>query len=160
MIKYVQNKNLLVWFEEQKEPCGIIHSCNCFHTMGAGIAKQIALKYPEALEADKRTPYGDIKKLGTFSVATVKNAPNNRIYNVFGQYRYGRDKRYTSYDALAEALPKVAEQALEIELTKLGLPFNMGCKLGGGRWEIVKAIIDTAFSDLTSLDVYICRYES
>lgn len=33
----------------------LIHGCNCFHTMGAGIARQIAQEFPQALETDKMT---------------------------------------------------------------------------------------------------------
>ena len=47
----------------------IVHGCNCFNTMGAGIALAVKRKYPEAYEVDKRTKYGDINKLGTISVA-------------------------------------------------------------------------------------------
>ena len=50
---------------------GFIHSCNCFHTFGAGIALQIKRKYPELYEADaKHGPAGDRNRLGTFS--TIK----------------------------------------------------------------------------------------
>ena len=28
----------------------LIHGCNCFHTMGAGIARQIVREFPQALE--------------------------------------------------------------------------------------------------------------
>ena len=46
--------NLLNSFE--KDFNVILHGCNCFSTMGAGIAKQIAEKYPEAYRADKSSP--------------------------------------------------------------------------------------------------------
>lgn len=45
----------------------LIHGCNCFHTMGAGIARQIAREFPQALETNKMTAYGDPDKLGTLS---------------------------------------------------------------------------------------------
>ena len=36
----------------------IIHGCNCFCTMGAGIAASIRLEFPEALSADADTKKG------------------------------------------------------------------------------------------------------
>ncbi len=36
----------------------IIHGCNCFCTMGAGIAKGIKTQFPEAYRADQRTRKG------------------------------------------------------------------------------------------------------
>lgn len=41
----------------------LIHGCNCFHTMGKGVAKQIAREFPQALEADKMTMHGCLSKL-------------------------------------------------------------------------------------------------
>jgi O-acetyl-ADP-ribose deacetylase (regulator of RNase III) len=159
MIKYLENKNLLTWFEEQKEPCAIAHQCNCFHTMGGGIARQISSRYPEALEADKDTPYGDKTKLGLFSVALVKGSKDKLIYNVYGQHRYGTEKRHTSYDALVEGLARVQQDAQSNGLTKLGIPYNMGCKLGGGEWQIVKSIVEVTFAGNICFDLYVCRYE-
>ena len=37
----------------------IIQGCNCFHTMGAGIAKYIKQDFPEAFAADKQ--FEDLK---------------------------------------------------------------------------------------------------
>ena len=45
----------------------IVHGCNCMCTMGAGIAKQIKQKFPEAYRVDCQTKKGDRSKLGTIS---------------------------------------------------------------------------------------------
>lgn len=50
----------------------IIHGCNCFHTMGAGIAKQIRQYFPEAYVADLHTGRGDLRKLGSYSHVLIK----------------------------------------------------------------------------------------
>src|SRR5215831_95482 len=49
----------------------IAHGCNCFCTMGAGIAKGVAIAFPEAYEADQRTLKGDRAKLGTCTSADI-----------------------------------------------------------------------------------------
>ncbi len=49
----------------------IIHGCNCFCTMGAGIAKAIREQYPAAYEADLATEKGNRGKLGSYSSAVV-----------------------------------------------------------------------------------------
>ena len=48
----------------------IIHGCNCFCTMGAGIARSIKECFPEAYEADCKTKRGKLSKLGSLSFAT------------------------------------------------------------------------------------------
>ena len=47
----------------------IIHGCNCMCEMGAGIAKVIRSRFPEAYEADLKTEKGSRDKLGTISYA-------------------------------------------------------------------------------------------
>lgn len=49
----------------------IVHGANCQCVMCAGIAKAIRDVFPEAYEADRRTPKADRSKLGTISFAQV-----------------------------------------------------------------------------------------
>ena len=58
----------------------IVHGCNCFHAMGAGVAAAIASRYPSALTADKATDFGDAAKLGTISTVDVSCA-GQQVYN-------------------------------------------------------------------------------
>ena len=57
----------------------IVHGCNCFRDMGAGIAKAIAAACPQALVADRATAKGDRSKLGTISTAEVREGEHNLI---------------------------------------------------------------------------------
>ena len=135
---------------------GIIHQANCQNTMGSGIAREIRARYPEAYEVDCKTIVGDYKKLGTFS-SVKTNDGKFVIYNCYSQYRYGREKRHTNYEAVYTGLSSIEQNARELGLTTLSLPYNMGCMLGGGSWRIVSVIIDEVFKD-SPIDLYICRY--
>jgi len=135
---------------------GIIHQANCFHTMGGGIARRIKEKFPQAYEADVKSGSRGSNRLGTFSVAVLPS--NFHIYNVYGQYNYGAQVRQTSYDALCKGLERVEAHARENGLNSLGLPKRMGCVLGGGSWNIVRAIIGDIF-DNSPLELHICNYE-
>ena len=118
----------------------IIHGCNCFNTMGSGIAKTIKNVFPEALEADARTIYGDKNKLGSFSLTKVINNNDNIIIivNAYTQYKYGRDKVYADYNAIKKVF-------IEIQKTfhglRIGYPY-IGAGLAGGDWNIISKIID------------------
>lgn len=159
MIYSLENTNLLTWLRERNTPAGIVHQANCFHTMGAGIAKQIALQFPEAAEADRRDSVrGDRNKLGGFTYAQVLADPTRLVYNLYSQYTFGHGKQ-TLYDPMVEGLERIRVHAISKGLTKLGIPCNMGCTLGGGNWRIVRVILDTIFKDEPDLDLYICRYE-
>ena len=67
----------------------IVHGANCFNTMGAGIAGQIARKYPQAYKADAdfEIPVGSINRLGTFSYTSIEK--KGVIINAYTQYRTG-----------------------------------------------------------------------
>jgi len=133
---------------------GIIHQANCMHIMGGGIALRIRNKWPEAYEADLKTPKSDPKKLGTFSVAVLPS--NFHIYNLYSQFNIGFG-RMTNYEAVATGLSAIKYHAANAGLKTLGLPKFMGCKLGGGDYRIVRAIIEVEFEN-SPLDLYICNY--
>ena len=149
MIKELEHTDLLSYSLD-----GIIHSCNCQHIMGGGIARLIKNKFPEAYEADLKTPLSDRTKLGTFSLAVLPS--NFHIYNMYGQFNIGPG-RNTSYDAFDIGLRSIEEHAVNSGLSKIGLPARIGCVLGGGSWRIIHAMIYDIFSP-SKLDLFICDY--
>jgi O-acetyl-ADP-ribose deacetylase (regulator of RNase III) len=115
----------------------IAHCCNCFCTMGAGIAPQIKHKFPEAYAVDCETTKGDINKLGTISY-TKKSTPT--VVNLYGQYDYtGRrtGQMDLDYDALRKALKAMKEKFTG---KTFGLPM-IGAGLAGGDWNVIEKII-------------------
>src|ERR1700741_2001008 len=91
----------------------IVHGCNCFNTMGSGIAREIKAKYPEAYVADTRYgKAGDYDKLGKFSFAAVKMDPDKpfMIANAYTQFEFGQTAEkpdlfeYTSFDMILQKL--------------------------------------------------------
>jgi O-acetyl-ADP-ribose deacetylase (regulator of RNase III) len=115
----------------------IVHGCNCFHTMGAGVARAIAKKYPEAEIADSLTAYGKAHKLGFYSFATVGG---KTIVNAYTQYGYGGDTRELDYNALVDVMERILSDFSHdtVAMSKIG------CGLAGGDWRIVKAILESA----------------
>lgn len=79
----------------------IVHGCNCFCTMGAGIANQIKHQFPEAYQADVQTAKGDRGKLGSCSSATIEGQYGAcRVVNAYTQYQYRGKGVKVDYDAL------------------------------------------------------------
>lgn len=67
----------------------IIHGCNCFCTMGAGIAKVIKQEFPEAYLPDLQTEVGSREILGSYSLASItRNDINFIIVNAYTQYNW------------------------------------------------------------------------
>lgn len=88
----------------------VVHGCNCFNTMGAGLARQIREQYPQAYTADCATPEGDgIAKLGTYTQAS---AGTFTIINAYTQYDFNRHGsradvfEYTAFQLILEKLAR------------------------------------------------------
>lgn len=136
----------------------IAHGCNCFCTMGAGIAPLMAKAFlcnmfPKEMSLQK----GNIDKLGTIDYET-RYLSNSILYvvNAYTQYYYGKNspgcERPLDYSALELCMRKINH----IFAGKhIGLP-QIGCGLAGGQWEIVKGIIQ---KELQNCDVTVVIYE-
>ena len=137
--------NLLDYFRLQQFDT-IIHGCNCFNTMGAGIAKQIKDQYPQAYEADKKTRRGDISKLGDYSYEILNQREYAQIIiNAYTQYKWGGYKP-VDYNAIEKVFTKLNEWDT-LAQTSIGIPF-IGAGLAGGDWSRIKAIIESVTPNL------------
>lgn len=137
----------------------ICHSCNCFHTFGLGLAKEIKQRFPEAYEADLKTPKGNLSKVGTVSIARInrEGVKVKYVINCYTQFKYGKGERHTDYEAMYTCLETIRAKVTNSKL-RIGIPYRMGCNLGGADWEIVRQMIFSVFGD-TPKQVYICCKE-
>ncbi len=124
---------------------GIVHCCNLFHTWGAGIAKLMAQKFPDAYQADLKTTYGSENKLGNFSYAPCNDIT---VFNLYGQIGIGNDgsplERNCQYDFIHDGLIRICQHIAESYMGEYVLAMPMiGCGLAGGDEKIVRAILES-----------------
>lgn len=115
----------------------VIHGCNCFHIMGAGIAYQIAKLFPEAEKVDKASIYGSREKLGCYTSSEVLR--DNKafiIVNGYTQYSFG-GKINVDYQAVQDLFRKIAK---DFSGLRIAYP-RIGAGLAGGDWNVIKRII-------------------
>lgn len=140
----------------------IVHGCNCFNTMGSGIAGQIREKYPKAYLVDQLTQSGDKDKLGKFTQVHIsgtnytyhKTHVSFTIINAYTQYDFGSEKRHLDYDAVKSVFKqiKLLYDMNYMAPVRIGIP-KIGAGLAGGDWEEIEKIIDSiGFSDLTCVN--------
>ncbi len=126
----------------------ILHGCNCFCSMYAGIANQIRRAFPEAWEADQTTRVGDKNKLGSFSAAQVSR-PGLRliVLNCYVQYHYEGTGTLLDYEALALCMRAIKKR---YGGKCMAVP-KIGAGLAGGEWEKIRTIVTEELSgeDLT-----------
>lgn len=115
----------------------IVHGCNCYCTMGAGIAKGIKKHFPEAYKADLKTEKGARTKLGTFSFAKTK-VNSLIVVNAYTQYHWKGNGRKVDYDAVRSVFKGIKEH---FSGNKIAYP-AIGAGLAGGDWKTIAQIIE------------------
>ena len=103
----------------------IVQGCNCFNTMGGGIAREIAEKYPSAARVDRSTQYGDYNKLGNW---TEFDTGRFKIINAYTQYNMSTGEDVFEYTAFALICQKLIHSYGD---KRIGLPY-IGMGLAGG----------------------------
>lgn len=127
----------------------VVHGCNCFCTMGAGIARQLSNKYPQVALVDKMTKTGDKNKLGRYTSTLVTNT---LVVNLYTQYSFGNKKRHFNYAAFLVGLRSLFQLFPQ---AKFGLP-KIGAGLAEGDWNKIEQIIE----DLSeNIDVTVYNYK-
>ena len=130
----------------------IVHGCNCFCTMGAGIARSIRTQFPEAFQADLDTEEGDRAKLGDFSQATVvQNGHAITVINAYTQFHYSGRGVLADYDAIRSVFRKLK---VRFSGKRFGFPL-IGAGLAGGDWQVISEIIE---QELQGEDFTLVKY--
>ena len=136
----------------------ICHQANIRNTFGAGIAKQIKIRYPSAYIADVNASNNNQAILGGYSYCKIST--NKYIFNLYGQDLHTESiaGSATSYDAIYSALNNMKKKVFELYsnsiygetegfIPHIGFPYYMGCNLGGGNWELYKKIIEVCIGN-------------
>jgi O-acetyl-ADP-ribose deacetylase (regulator of RNase III) len=127
----------------------IAHGCNCYCTMGAGIAYAIKRAFPEAYEADIQTIKGDKNKLGTCSFATIyRNSQSFIVVNAYTQFDYRGKGVKVDYDAVRACMRWIQTN---FGTAHIGMP-KIGAGLAGGDWSIIRNIINQELENITVVE--------
>ena len=122
----------------------IVHGCNCFCTMGAGIAKGIKAAFPQAYEADLATQRGDRAKLGTCTSAEIdQNGTPLIVVNAYTQFDWRGGGSKVDYNAMRSCMRWIKEHHAG---KRIGLP-KIGAGLAGGDWPRIVTIIEEELAE-------------
>ena len=113
----------------------VVQGCNCFNTMGGGIAREIRERYPMATTVDNETLKGDYNKLGNYTTAFTGKF---LIVNAYTQYNMSQGQDVFEYTAFQLILNKLT---FAYPGKRFGLPY-IGCGLAGGEQETIIDMIE------------------
>ena len=130
----------------------IVHQTNCKGAMGAGIAKQIAMRYPQTNSIYRGLCWkhkdNSRELLGT---CLYTREANYVICNAFGQDGFSRYRIQTEYDMLKKCFEDIANKYAG---KKIGLPYKIGCGLAGGDWNVVESMILEILDPVCDVFIY------
>jgi O-acetyl-ADP-ribose deacetylase (regulator of RNase III) len=133
----------------------IVHGQNCGCNMDDGIAKTIALEFPEAFQADLQTRPWDRSKLGTYSQARVAAGV---VVNAYVQFHFNglgpNGGPLTDYNAMRSVF-RALRQEFGGRSLRFGVP-AIGAARAGGDWLVISAIID---EELAGEDVTFVEFD-
>ena len=136
---------------KSKEISVLAHGCNCFNTMGSGIAAEIAKFFPDAVISDKMTKYGDINKLGNIDIVYIQHEEDDlveeTVVNCYTQFSPGAD---VSYAAIEMCLRKLNQ---EFKGRHIAMP-RIGAGVAGGNWLLIRELIRKCCADCDVTIIY------
>lgn len=138
----------------------ITHGCNCFCTMGAGIAVPMAKTFGvDKYTLEHPSKRGSISKLGNIETK-LQSFPSGNLYvvNSYTQYYYGKNHKDGMQAPLDYAALELCFRKINhcFKGLKLGLPL-IGCGLAGGNLErVLKLMKDT----LTDVDLTVVAFST
>lgn len=135
----------------------ILQQVNCQGVMGSGVAAAIRSKWPIVFDEYShkcKATSSSYELLGQMNATEVE--PKLFVVNLFGQLSYGREsKRYTSYDALDDALNKTAAFMIRHGIQSFDVHHPaIGAGLGNGHWPTISSLIDYNLGSNTTLWLY------
>jgi O-acetyl-ADP-ribose deacetylase (regulator of RNase III) len=132
------------------------HGCNCYATMGSGVARGLSLRWGKVRIVDTKTPYGMKSKLGTYSRALI--SPRIRdgrhkfclIYNIYTQFGVRRWEghedifEYEHYETALKSMREEIEESLKSkdkgrDSIHIIMP-KIGSMRAGGDWDRILKI--------------------
>ena len=116
----------------------VVQGCNCFNTMGGGIAREIRERYPTVASVDMETVRGDYNKLGNWTECDAGEKNRFTIINAYTQYNMSRGEDVFEYTAFQLILEKLEH---EYPTARIGFPY-IGMGLAGGDKDIIIPMIE------------------
>lgn len=138
----IHKKGNLLDLAEAGEFDIVVQGCNCFNTMGGGIAREIRERYPHVAKIDAETVRGDYTKLGTWTDAKARPEDVTLswfvIINAYTQYNMSTGEDVFEYTAFQLILQKLVH---EYPGQRFGFPY-IGMGLAGGDKDIIMPMLE------------------
>lgn len=149
-MKVIEGKDLFDYIHKYDY---VLLGVNINHSMANGLARDIALNYPHVHEMNLKTPYSDLRKMGTILECSKEGEPSVILLFITKGYSKKEDD-YLDYDALEKCLRLIN---IRYKQAKVCCPIIGGGRFdGNGDKDKILSMIDGILSDL---DITVYDYE-
>lgn len=124
----------------------VVQGCNCFNTMGGGIAREIRERYSYVAGVDMETVRGDYTKLGNWTSSLAGEINRFIIINAYTQYNMSTGQDVFEYTAFGLILQKLV---YVYGNKRIGLPY-IGMGLAGGDKSRIMAMIENFAKEISA----------
>jgi len=145
-------KGNLLDMAELGEFDAIVQGCNCFCTMGSGIAREIRERYPEVAAVDAKTSMGDYAKLGNWTDERVIRKNGSVEFTVINAYtQFGFNTGGSTNDVFEYTSFKLILQKLAhlYGTKRFGFPY-IGMGLAGGDKNKIMAMLENFAEEVSA----------
>ncbi len=140
MIKFVDG-NIL-----DDESDALVNPVNCVGVMGKGLAKQFKERFPDNFEAYQR--YCASKALQPGGVHAFYNQATEQM--IFNAATKGDWREHSNIQDITKVVLNLAHKIKAHRITSIAIP-QLGCGLGGLKWEYVRPLLLVAFQENTDV---------
>lgn len=130
----------------------IVNTVNCFGVMGAGIALEFKLRYPEMFKK-----YEEMCKQQKYIVGRPRLYKDGSI-NILNFPTKKHWKTPSKIEWIEEGLRYFAQNYKKANITSIAFP-KLGTNNGGLKWNNVKILMEKYLNGLEDIDIIICLDE-
>lgn len=127
----------------------IVNTVNCFGVMGAGIALEFKLRYPEMF-----LNYEELCKSGEYKVGRPKLSKLDDI-EILNFPTKNHWRAPSKLEWIEEGLKYFSQYYKKANIKSIAFP-KLGTSNGGLKWEIVKLLMEKYLGNLDDIEIIIC----
>ena len=145
MIKYRYNENIF-----NSKSMTIVNTVNCVGVMGAGIAKEFKLRFPEMFKDYVKKCNANEIRIGKLDIYKINNQKIIINFPTKDHWKYPSKMEY-----IKKGLEHFVQNYKSWNITSVAFP-QLGCGKGGLKWKDVKHLMEEYLTDLDiNIEVYV-----
>jgi len=145
MIKYRYNENIF-----NSKSMSLVNTVNCVGVMGAGLAKEFKLRFPEMFKDYVKKCNANEIRIGKLDICKINNQKIIINFPTKDHWKYPSKINY-----IKKGLDHFVQNYKSWNITSIAFP-QLGCGKGGLKWNNVKYLMEEYLINLDiTIEIYV-----